>query len=74
MAKSFIKTKKYSLAANYSTVNVLIRTYMRDKMEEEVKSKEENYDSVIFVPTSELALSFSPKKMPRGVEELMSAQ
>lgn len=47
---------------------------MRDKMEEEVKSKEENYDSVIFVPTSELALSFNPTRLPKGVEELMSAQ
>ena len=32
IAKNYIKSKKYSAAPNYTPVNVLIRTYMRDKM------------------------------------------
>jgi hypothetical protein len=52
-------------------VNLLIRTYMRDKMWEEVKYKEETYDSVFFIPTNDLALTFNSRKVPKGVLELM---
>lgn len=71
MAKAFLKTKKYSQGPRYSRVNVLIRTYMRDKMCEEVKIREENNDSVIFIPTSDLALSFSPTHYPKGIEDVL---
>jgi hypothetical protein len=67
IAKNFIKTKKYSLAPKYVTVNVLIRNYMRDKMWEEVKFKEETYDSVFFIPTNDLALTFNSKNIPNGM-------
>lgn len=36
IAKNYIKAKKYSSAPHYTAVNVLIRTYMRDKMSKEM--------------------------------------
>jgi hypothetical protein len=71
IAKNFIKTKKYSMAPRYAPVNLLIRNYMRDKMWEEVKFKEETYDSVFFIPTNDLALTFNSQRIPNGMEEFM---
>ena len=64
-AKEFLKTKKYSEGPKYNRVNVQIRPYMREKMHEEMKCKEEKYDNVVFVPSNELALSFNPNIYPK---------
>ncbi len=42
---------------------------MREKMHEEVKSREQKYDNVVFIPTNELALSFNPNSYPALLQE-----
>jgi hypothetical protein len=64
LAKSYLKNKKYYKEPTYSRVNVLIRTYMREKMCSEIKEKEEKQDSIIYIPTNKLALSFNPNNYP----------
>jgi hypothetical protein len=73
-AKEFLKAKKYSEGPTYSRVNVQIRPYMREKMYEEVKVKEQKYENVVFVPTNELALSFNPLSYPPELEDSISPE
>lgn len=45
---------------------------MREKMHEEVKVKEQNYENVVFVPSNELALSFNPNRYPKQLKDSVS--
>ena len=72
IAKTYIKSKKYSAAPNYTPVNVLIRAYMRDQMCKEIIDKEESNQNVIYIPINELALSFNPLKFPNNLEDVMA--
>ena len=71
VAKEYLKNKVHSQVPSYSPVNVLIRTYMRDKMEQCMREKESSEDSVVFVPTTPLALSFNPNEFPPALAKVL---
>ena len=46
---------------------------MYEKMYEQVKNRQYKYDNVVFIPSNELALSFSLNNYPSKLEQTVSA-